>query len=286
MTNAAENDRASVREPSVIGLIHDPDGPPRGRRDDLANLVRELAVYEKLEEHAKATPDDFRRHLFGPRPAAEAAVAEVDGQAGRLRALVHDVLDVPRPAGALPRRPLREAGVPRPGDRQGAAGRCGRLAVERGCGRLEWSVLNWNAPAIGFYRVAGRAADGRVDGLPDRRRAAPPAGGDGGRAGERSGGLDREELRSMSRFFRPHIARMAGYVPGEQPRDGGFIKLNTNENPYPPSPRVKAALVEAVDDRLRLYPDPLVDRVLPGRRRAARRSSPRWSWRATARTTC
>ena len=67
-----------------------------------------------------------------------------------------------------------------------------------------------------------------------------------------------ERIRAaMSRFVRPHIARMAGYVPGEQPRDGGFIKLNTNENPYPPSPRVKAALVEAVNDRLRLYPDPL-----------------------------
>ena len=61
----------------------------------------------------------------------------------------------------------------------------------------------------------------------------------------------------MTRFFRPNIARMAGYVPGEQPREGGFIKLNTNENPYPPSPRVKAAIVEAVTDRLRLYPDPM-----------------------------
>jgi histidinol-phosphate aminotransferase len=50
---------------------------------------------------------------------------------------------------------------------------------------------------------------------------------------------------------------MAGYVPGEQPQGGEFIKLNTNENPYPPSPRVKSALLEAVNDRLRLYPDPL-----------------------------
>ncbi len=61
----------------------------------------------------------------------------------------------------------------------------------------------------------------------------------------------------MSRFVRPHISAMAGYVPGEQPRDGGFIKLNTNENPYPPSPHVQAAVKEAVNDRLRLYPDPL-----------------------------
>ena len=53
-----------------------------------------------------------------------------------------------------------------------------RRAVERGCGRLEWSVLDWNAPAIGFYRALRSAADGRVDRLPDRRRAAPPAGRD------------------------------------------------------------------------------------------------------------
>ncbi|GIW82292.1 MAG: histidinol-phosphate aminotransferase [Gemmatales bacterium] len=51
---------------------------------------------------------------------------------------------------------------------------------------------------------------------------------------------------------------MAGYTPGEQPRDGNYIKLNTNENPYPPSPRALAAIREcAADDRLRRYPDPL-----------------------------
>jgi histidinol-phosphate aminotransferase len=61
----------------------------------------------------------------------------------------------------------------------------------------------------------------------------------------------------VGRWILPHIARMEGYVPGEQPQGGTFVKLNTNENPYPPSPRVKAALVEAVTDRLRLYPDPV-----------------------------
>ncbi len=61
----------------------------------------------------------------------------------------------------------------------------------------------------------------------------------------------------MTRLFRPNVASMAGYVPGEQPRGGGFIKLNTNENPYPPSPKVLSAIVEAVTDRLRLYPDPI-----------------------------
>jgi histidinol-phosphate aminotransferase len=57
--------------------------------------------------------------------------------------------------------------------------------------------------------------------------------------------------------FLPHIERMTGYVPGEQPQGGGFIKLNTNENPYPPSPRVAEAIASGLDGRLRLYPDPL-----------------------------
>lgn len=63
----------------------------------------------------------------------------------------------------------------------------------------------------------------------------------------------------MSGPFRANIAAMAGYVPGEQPQETGFIKLNTNENPYPPSPRVGAALRKAIDASLRLYPEPLSD---------------------------
>ncbi|MFH1569270.1 MAG: histidinol-phosphate transaminase [Gemmatimonadota bacterium] len=55
--------------------------------------------------------------------------------------------------------------------------------------------------------------------------------------------------------FLPHIARMVGYVPGEQPRGGKVIKLNTNENPYPPSPLVLERLRDACGDGLRLYPD-------------------------------
>jgi histidinol-phosphate aminotransferase len=62
----------------------------------------------------------------------------------------------------------------------------------------------------------------------------------------------------MSQFLRPNIRAMAGYTPGEQPRDGTFIKLNTNENPYPPSPRVFEAIRTALTgDRLRKYPDPV-----------------------------
>ena len=59
----------------------------------------------------------------------------------------------------------------------------------------------------------------------------------------------------MSRFWSPVVRNLSPYVPGEQPRQDGIVKLNTNENPYPPSPRVTAAISAAMD-RLRLYPDP------------------------------
>jgi histidinol-phosphate aminotransferase len=57
-------------------------------------------------------------------------------------------------------------------------------------------------------------------------------------------------------MIRPLIRKLHPYVPGEQPRIKGLIKLNTNESPYPPSPRVLAATRAAVDGRLRLYPNP------------------------------
>jgi histidinol-phosphate aminotransferase len=58
-------------------------------------------------------------------------------------------------------------------------------------------------------------------------------------------------------LFRPDIDRIDGYTPGEQPQEPGWIKLNTNENPYPPSPAVRAAIVAAAQGRLNVYPDPL-----------------------------
>ncbi len=62
-------------------------------------------------------------------------------------------------------------------------------------------------------------------------------------------------------FVRPAIRAMAGYTPGEQPQEQGYIKLNTNENPYPPSPRVLAAIRACATDDVRLYPDPMADRL-------------------------
>ncbi len=61
--------------------------------------------------------------------------------------------------------------------------------------------------------------------------------------------------------IRPNIKRMSAYQPGEQPQDGGWIKLNANENPYPPSPKVLAALRAHIGPEVRLYPDPLATPV-------------------------
>ncbi|MCC4273358.1 histidinol-phosphate transaminase [Marinomonas communis] len=60
----------------------------------------------------------------------------------------------------------------------------------------------------------------------------------------------------MSRFWTDKIASLDPYVPGEQPQDKQYIKLNTNESPYSPSPKVLAAMQEQVCEKLRLYPDP------------------------------
>src|SRR6266481_1038397 len=68
-------------------------------------------------------------------------------------------------------------------------------------------------------------------------------------------------------LIRRIVRELRAYVPGEQPKIKGLIKLNTNENPYPPSPKVLAAVKAAVDGRLRLYPDPTAE---PLRERLAR----------------
>ena len=78
--------------------------------------------------------------------------------------------------------------------------------------------------------------------------------------------MKRHKMRAQSlphsqSLVRPLVENLRAYVPGEQPKIKGLIKLNTNENPYPPSPKVIEAVKAAVDDRLRLYPNPTADLV-------------------------
>lgn len=68
-------------------------------------------------------------------------------------------------------------------------------------------------------------------------------------------------MTDIKSLVRPLVQKLHAYVPGEQPKIPGLIKLNTNENPYPPSPRVLKAVKTAADGRLRLYPNPTADRL-------------------------
>jgi GNAT superfamily N-acetyltransferase len=154
------------------------------------NLVRELALYERLEGHARATPEDFRVHLFGPNPSAEAVLAEV-GREPIGFALFFTTFSTFR---GRPGLYLEDLFV-RPDYRGLGIGRAllatvAKRAVDRGCGRLEWAVLDWNDPAIAFYVAAGaRPMDEwtvyRVDDESLTRLAshAPDAGPEGTPAG-------------------------------------------------------------------------------------------------------
>lgn len=121
----------------------------------LVDLIRELAVFERLEHLVRVTPAQLATHLFGPRPAAEAVVAEVDGAAAGFALFFTNFSTFLGQPGLY----LEDLYV-RPAHRGQGLGRAllehlGALAVARGCGRFEWSVLDWNADAIAFYEKMG-----------------------------------------------------------------------------------------------------------------------------------
>ena len=130
---------------------------PATRQDvpRLIELIGALADYERLRDEVVLDGALLERHLFGERPAAEAVIAETDGDAvgyalffstfstflGRPGIWLEDLF-------VLPER--RRAGVGR-----ALLLHVAQLAVARDCGRLEWSALDWNAPALAFYRELG-----------------------------------------------------------------------------------------------------------------------------------
>ncbi|MCC4585843.1 GNAT family N-acetyltransferase [Xanthomonas melonis] len=135
----------------------------------LHELITALAVYEREPEAVKAGPDDLRASLFGDAATAHALICEQDGQAlgfavyffnystwlGRNGLYLEDLFVRPEARG-------KGAGL-------ALLRHLAQLAVQRGCGRFEWSVLDWNQPAIDFYQAVGaRPMDGwtvyRLDG--------------------------------------------------------------------------------------------------------------------------
>ncbi len=121
----------------------------------IADLIRELAVYERLEDEAVATAGDLAAALFGPGPRVFCDIAELEGEpvgfalwfynfstfVGRHGLYLEDLFIRPHARGSGAGRALLS----------GLARRC----INEGLGRLEWAVLDWNAPAIGFYKALG-----------------------------------------------------------------------------------------------------------------------------------
>ncbi|RVU46550.1 GNAT family N-acetyltransferase [Rubrivivax rivuli] len=121
----------------------------------IVGLIRELAVFEKLEHLVVVTPATLEHQLFGPRPAAEAVVAETDGQVVAFALFFTNFSTFLGKPGLY----LEDLYV-QPAHRGSGLGKAllqhlAALAVQRGCGRFEWCVLDWNENAIRFYEKMG-----------------------------------------------------------------------------------------------------------------------------------
>ena len=119
------------------------------------SFILELAVYERLSDSVFLTEELLREFLFGARPVAEAILAWDDDQPAGFAVFYHNYSTFLGRPGIY----LEDLFV-KPEFRGKGIGRVllayiARLAMERGCQRLEWSVLNWNEPAIGFYKSLG-----------------------------------------------------------------------------------------------------------------------------------
>lgn len=121
----------------------------------LVTLIQALADYEKLTHEVTGSPVDLEQALFGDRPYAEAVLAWVDGQPVGMALFFHNFSTFLMKPGLY----LEDLFV-QPDYRGQGIGKAlllhvGNLAVERDCGRFEWSVLDWNVPAIEFYQSMG-----------------------------------------------------------------------------------------------------------------------------------
>jgi GNAT superfamily N-acetyltransferase len=125
----------------------------------ILSLINELAEYERLRHESVATEASLSEALFGPQPGAEAVIARIEGEPAGFALFFHNFSTF------LGRRGLYlEDLFVRPAFRGRAIGKSllthlAALAVERGCGRFEWQVLDWNRPARDFYESLGAKAN-------------------------------------------------------------------------------------------------------------------------------
>ena len=121
----------------------------------IAQFIRDLADYEKLAHEVRFDEAKLHENLFGARPYAEVVIGEIDGAAQGFALFFHNFSTFEGRPGIY----LEDLFV-RPEARGSGLGKAllahlASLVVARDCARLEWSVLDWNAPAIGFYQSLG-----------------------------------------------------------------------------------------------------------------------------------
>jgi GNAT superfamily N-acetyltransferase len=128
------------------------------RPDDVPavlSLIRALARYEKLEHEVVGTEAALRDHLFGTQPRAEVALVEDAGSIAAFALFFHNYSTFLCQPGLYLEDLFVLPEHRRKGYGRALLGHLARLAVERGCGRFEWAVLDWNEPAKAFYRSLG-----------------------------------------------------------------------------------------------------------------------------------
>jgi len=121
----------------------------------ILQFIRDLAIYEKLEHKVIATEEAIRRTLFGNPRFAEVVFAEVDGEEAGFALFFHNYSTFLGQPGIyledlFVKEEMRGRGIGK-----ALLAYLARLAKERGCGRLEWAVLDWNTPSINFYKSLG-----------------------------------------------------------------------------------------------------------------------------------
>ena len=121
----------------------------------IVGLIRELADFEQLSHLVETTPERLHPHLFGERPVAECLVAEVPGAVVGFALFFTNFSTFRCRPGLYLEDLYVQAAHRRAGIGRALLRAVGRLAAERGCGRFEWSVLDWNANAIAMYEGMG-----------------------------------------------------------------------------------------------------------------------------------
>ena len=121
----------------------------------IVGLIRELAAFEQLTHLVRVTPESLAPHLFGAKPVAEAVVAEQDGTVVAFALFFTNFSTFLGQPGLYLEDLYVQAAHRGRGIGAALLRHLAGLAVQRGCGRFEWSVLDWNTDAIGFYEKLG-----------------------------------------------------------------------------------------------------------------------------------